>query len=67
MSFESIRDAVDSLRAGNPVDFSQTIKNILMDKLVNRMDVEKVSVASQMFGDVAPDAQSSEATNGEDS
>jgi hypothetical protein len=38
-----------------------------MDKLVNRMDVEKVSVASQMFGDVAPDAQSSEATNGEDS
>ena len=67
MSLDSIRDAVDSLRSGNPAEFSQTIKNILMDKLVNRMDVEKVSVASQMFGDVAPDAHSSEATDGENS
>ena len=67
MSFDSIRDAVDSLRSDNPVEFSQTIKSILMDKLVKRMDIEKVSIASQMFSDATPNTNSTEDTDGQDS
>ncbi len=62
MSMESIRDAIDHLRDGNPALFAQAIKSVLMDKLSDRMDVEKVSVASQMFGD-APSQESSEASS----
>lgn len=63
MSFEAIRDAIDNLRDGNPAGFSQSIKDILMGKLSDRMDVEKVSVASQMFGGDAPVADSTETSN----
>jgi len=68
MSLEnSIRDAVDSLRDGNPADFSHYIKGILMNKLSDRMDVEKVSIASQMFGDPASEDDSTETNNDENS
>jgi len=67
MSFETIRDAIDNLRDGNPAEFSQYIKGILMNKLSDRMDVEKVSIASQMFGDSAPAADSTETNDDENS
>jgi hypothetical protein len=51
MSLESIRDAIDHLSDRSPAEFAQTIKSVLMSKLTDRMDVEKVSIASQMFGD----------------
>ena len=63
MSLESIRDAIEQLRDGNPAAFSQSIKDVLMSKLSNRMDVEKVSVASQMFGDAPEPQVPSEASN----
>jgi len=63
MSFEAIRDAIDNLRDGNPANFAQTVKDILMAKLSDRMDVEKVSIASQMFGGDAPEVDSTETSN----
>ena len=63
MSLEAIKDAIDNLRDGNPAAFSQSVKDILMGKLSDRMDVEKVSVASQMFGGDAPEVNSTETSN----
>jgi hypothetical protein len=68
MSFEnSIKDAVDSLRDGNPAEFSQYIKGVLLNKLSDRMDVEKVSIASQMFGEPASEDDSTETNDDENS
>lgn len=60
---ERIEAAIGSLVSGNPLGFSQNIQAALMDKLVDRMEVEKVSVASKMFND---DAAQQEPSEGED-
>jgi len=46
---ERIEAAIGGLISGNPLAFSQNIQAALMDKLVDRMDIEKVNIASQMF------------------
>jgi|APGre2960657404_1045060.scaffolds.fasta_scaffold110047_2 hypothetical protein len=59
-SLEKIEAAISNLVDGNSLGFSQNIQAALMDKLVDRMEIEKINVASKMFGDADVEQQSSE-------
>lgn len=44
-----MKDAIQDVIAKNPLGFKEKMNNILMDKLKERLDVERISVANKLF------------------
>ena len=42
--------AIDYLTAGNAQEFQKHVNDLLMNKLADRLELEKMTVASKLFG-----------------
>lgn len=61
---DTFMNPVEALLNNDPAEFRDGIQDMLMQKLSDRLDLERVNVAASMFGD--PDLQVSDEGDDED-